>query len=117
MQMYIGIGLIVAGILLAVVGFSGVIPNIGGSGIGLVLAGGLILGLSFVARPDDEGVEEMPLHSRLINIFISPGEVFRNIRQSSYFSWCFGIDRVDLGGIYVCVYGAFNTGANYKPYD
>ena len=81
MQLYIGIAVIVIGILVAVLGFSNVVPNIGGSGIGLVFLGGLIIGLSFVAGPDAEDVEEMPLLSRLINIFVSPGEVFANIRH------------------------------------
>jgi hypothetical protein len=103
MQMYIGIALMVVGILVAILGFTRVIPNVGGTGVMLFLAGGLVLGLSFVARPDPEGVEEMPLWSRLVNIFISPSEVFKNIRHHPTFLGVILISSI-LTGVYGYVF-------------
>ncbi len=99
MQLYTGIALIVVGILAAVLGFTNVIPNIGGAGIALALLGGLVIGLSFVPKPDSEDVEEMPLWSRLVNIFVAPGEVFKNIRYHPSFLGVVLVSSV-ISGIY-----------------
>ena len=99
MQMYVGVGLIVAGLIVAITGFTGVVPNIGGAGIALVLVGALVLGLSFVPRPEAEDVEEMPLVSRLLNIFLSPAEVFQNIRHHPRFLGVILVTTI-ISGIY-----------------
>ncbi|MDH3493575.1 MAG: YIP1 family protein [Acidobacteriota bacterium] len=97
--MYTGIALMAVGAMIAVLGFTNVVPNIGGPGVSLVFLGALVLGLSFVKRPDPESVEEMPLFSRLLNIFLSPGEVFENIRYHPSFLGVLLIASI-ISGIY-----------------
>lgn len=77
-----------AGIVTAAVGFVvcilsivGVIPGLTGTGIALLLLGGLVIGLSFIDQPTDPGVERMSTGSTLVNIFFSPSEVFRNLKS------------------------------------
>jgi hypothetical protein len=47
----------------------------------LILFGGLVIGLSFIDKPDDEETERMPTGSTLGNIFFSPADVFSNLRR------------------------------------
>ncbi len=77
-----------AGIIFAAVGFvvcilsvTKLIPGLTGTGVIMILAGGLIIGLSFIDKPDDEGTERMSTPSTLGNIFFSPSEVFQNLRR------------------------------------
>ena len=77
-----------AGIVVAVIGFIvaissvlKVIPSLTSTGVALILLGGLVIGLSFVDKPDAGGTERMPTPLTLANIFVSPGEVFQNLRR------------------------------------
>lgn len=77
-----------AGIIVAAVGFvicilsiTKIIPGLTSTGVILILFGGLIIGLSFVDKPDDEGAEKMSTGSTLGNIFFSPTDVFANLRR------------------------------------
>ena len=81
-------GIIVAaiGLLAAVLNILKVIPGATGSawtfaGVMMILLGGLIIGLSFINKPDPEGVERMSTPSTLLKIFFSPSEVFQNLRR------------------------------------
>jgi hypothetical protein len=78
----------IAGIIVAAVGFVvcilsivKVIPGLTSTGVAYILLGGLIIGLSFVDKPDAEGVERMSTGATLANIFVAPTEVFRNLRR------------------------------------
>ena len=73
-----GLGLLIAivSIVKAVPGFTWTMP-----GVLMIVVGGLIIGLSFVDKPDTEGVERMSTPSTLLNIFFSPSEVFQNLRR------------------------------------
>ena len=76
-------GIIVAavGLVLAIVSITGLLPGLTGTGVALIVLGGLIIGLSFIDRPDAEGEERMSTPSTLANMFFSPTEVFRNLRR------------------------------------
>lgn len=76
-------GIIVAaiGLIVAIVSITGILPGLTMPGVVMILLGGLIIGLSFVDKPDTEGAERMSTPSTLGNIFISPSEVFRNLRR------------------------------------
>lgn len=77
-----------AGIITAAVGFvicilsiTKIVPGLTSTGVILILFGGLIIGLSFVDKPNDEGVEKMSTGSTLGNIFFAPADVFKNLRR------------------------------------
>jgi hypothetical protein len=76
-----GIVVAVIGLLVAVLSVLKVVPGVTGPGVALILLGALIIGLSFVNKPDPEGVERMSTPATLLNIFVSPGEVFQNLRR------------------------------------
>ena len=69
-----------AGIIVAAVGFvicilsiTKILPGLTSTGVVLILFGGLIIGLSFIDKPEDEGAEKMSTGSTLGNIFFAPG--------------------------------------------
>ncbi len=77
-----------AGIIVAAVGFAvcilgvtKVLPGLTGTGVALLLLGGLIIGLSFIDKPDTEGTEKMSTPGTLGNIFFEPTNVFKNLRR------------------------------------
>ena len=76
-------GIIVAavGLLVAVLSIAKIVPGLTQTGVILILLGGLIIGLSFVDKPSQEGSERMSTPNTLINIFFSPAETFRNFRD------------------------------------
>lgn len=76
-------GIIVAavGFVLAVLSITGVTVGLTSVGIALLLLGGLVIGLSFIDKPDTEGEERMSTPATLANMFFSPTEVFRNLRR------------------------------------
>ena len=76
-------GIIVAavGLLVAVLSITGLIPAITSTGVILILFGGLIIGLSFIDKPMTDGAERMSTPSTLANMFVSPTEVFQNLRR------------------------------------
>ncbi len=80
-------GIIIAavGLIVAVLSITKIVPGLTGTGIGTILLGGLIIGLSFIDRPEEDGSERMSTPSTLGNIFISPSEVFANLRRHPRF--------------------------------
>jgi hypothetical protein len=76
-------GIVVAaiGLLMAVVSTLKLVPGLTGTGVILILLGGLIIGLSFIDKPNPDGAEKMSTPATLANIFFSPAEVFRNLRR------------------------------------
>src|SRR4051812_48492244 len=76
-----GIVFAAVGLLLAVLSIAKVVPGLTQTGVVMILAGGLMIGLSFVDKPMTDGVERMSTPSTLANIFFSPGETFQNFRR------------------------------------
>jgi hypothetical protein len=76
-----GIIVAVAGVLIAGLGLLNIIPGIGYTGFLLLLLGILLIGLSFIPRPETKDAERMSTPSTLVNIFFSPSEVFQNLRR------------------------------------
>ncbi|MEO6050604.1 MAG: hypothetical protein ABIP78_04650 [Pyrinomonadaceae bacterium] len=81
-------GIIVAalGLVIAVLGVTKIVPGLTPTGVVMILFGGLIIGLSFVNKPDPEGTERMSTPSTLGNIFLLPLRFFKtfaDIRVSS----------------------------------
>lgn len=80
-----GIIAAVVGVLIIVLSILKVVPSLTTTGVSLILLGGLIIGLSFVPKPDTGDTARMSTASSLINIFISPTEVFQNLRRHPRF--------------------------------
>ncbi len=76
-----GIIVAVVGLLVAVLGVLKVVPGMTQPGIVMILMGGLIIGLSFIEKPDPETTPRMSTGASLLNIFVSPSEVFQNLRR------------------------------------
>jgi hypothetical protein len=76
-----GIILAAIGLVTAILSIARVVPGLTGTGVALILLGGLVIGLSFVDKPDTEGTERMSTPSTLGNMFFSPTEVFKNLRR------------------------------------
>ncbi|MFN2501521.1 MAG: YIP1 family protein [Pyrinomonadaceae bacterium] len=76
-------GVIVAaiGLVLAILSITRVLPGLTSTGVVLILFGGLIIGLSFIDKPDSEGTEKMSTPATFGNIFFAPTDVFRNLRR------------------------------------
>lgn len=76
-------GIVVAalGLVVAILGVTKVVSGLTPAGVGMILLGGLIIGLSFIDLPDPEGTERMSTPATLGNIFLSPSEVFQNLRR------------------------------------
>lgn len=76
-------GIVVAalGLIVAVLSIVQVLPGLTGTGVGMILLGGLVIGLSFVDKPDPEGEERMSTPATLGNIFFAPSDTFRNLRR------------------------------------
>jgi hypothetical protein len=75
-----GIIVAVIGLLICVLSIVKVTPGLVGTGIALILLGGLVIGLSFVDKPATEGVEEMSTPGTLAGVFFYPGDTFKNLR-------------------------------------
>ena len=76
-----GIVVAVVGFLIAVLSVLKIIPGLTSTGVIMLLLGGLMIGLSFISKPESEGADRMPTGSTLLNIFVAPAEVFRNLRR------------------------------------
>jgi len=76
-----GIVVAVIGLVIAVLSIAKIIPSLTVTGVCLILLGGLVIGLSFIDKPDTEGSERMSTASTLGNIFFAPSEVFGNLRR------------------------------------
>ena len=76
-------GIIVAalGLVVAILSITKIVPHLTQTGVEMILFGGLIIGLSFIEKPDSEGTERMSTGSTLGNIFFAPSDVFRNLRR------------------------------------
>ncbi len=76
-------GIIVAaiGLIVAILSITGVVRGLTPTGVIMILFGGLIIGLSFIDKPDAEGTERMSTPATLGNIFFAPSEVFQNLRR------------------------------------
>lgn len=100
MYLYAGIISLILGIAVAVLGYTNILPHIGGTGIAMVLLGGLLIGLNFVPNPSVETESEpMPVWERLTKIFFSPAEVFKSFRGHPF--WMGAIIAASIvSGIY-----------------
>lgn len=76
-----GIILAVVGLLVLLLGVLKVVPGVTSTGVCLILLGALMIGLSFVPKPDTDDASGMSTASTLLNIFVSPAEVFQNLRR------------------------------------
>lgn len=76
-------GIVVAavGLIVALLGALKVVPGVVGTGVGLILLGGLVIGLSFISGPEQDETPRMSTAETILNIFISPAETFRNLRR------------------------------------
>ena len=76
-------GIIVAalGLVVAILSITKIVPHLTQTGVEMILFGGLVIGLSFIEKPDSEGTERMSTGSTLGNIFFAPSDVFRNLRR------------------------------------
>lgn len=81
MNLFAGIGLVAVGILIILAGVLKVAPGAVGSGIWAILAGIVVIGLSFVKGPDPEGAPREATAGTLTGVFFSPGETFRSLRR------------------------------------
>ncbi|HSK70681.1 MAG TPA: YIP1 family protein [Pyrinomonadaceae bacterium] len=82
MLRYSAIVVFIIGIIVLILGITKIVPNTTGTGVSLLLLGGLLFGLSFVPKPDsDSPVGEMSPIERLTKIFYAPAEVFQNLRR------------------------------------
>lgn len=81
MKLIAGILVAVVGLLVSLQSIAGIFPGLTSTGVFLILFGGLIIGLSFVAGPDSQGIKRMTTPSTLLNIFVSPSETFQNLRR------------------------------------
>lgn len=76
-----GIVIAALGLVVAIISITKVVPGLTPTGVAMIFLGGLIIGLSFIDQPDSEGAERMSTPATLGNIFVSPSEVFRNLRR------------------------------------
>lgn len=75
-----GIVVSAVGLLLVVLSLLNVVQGLRGFSFGVLLFGLLVIGLSFVKKPDSTGAEKMSMLETLTAIFHSPAEVFQNLR-------------------------------------
>lgn len=74
-----GIVVAVIGLIIAVLSIMKVVPGLTQPGVVMILLGGLIIGLSFVNKPEPDDTPRMSTPNTLVNIFFSPTEVFQNL--------------------------------------
>lgn len=75
--------LFVIGVLLIVLSVANMLPGLTGAGGGLVFLALVLVGLSFIPKP--EGASDKPPMSApetLLNVFFSPAETFQNLRRN-----------------------------------
>jgi Yip1 domain len=75
-----GIIVAVIGLIICVLSIVRVLPGLVSTGVSLMLLGALLFGLSFIRRPETEGVEKMSTPATLGGVYFSPGETFKNLR-------------------------------------
>jgi multisubunit Na+/H+ antiporter MnhB subunit len=76
-------GIVVAaiGFIIAVLSILKVLPGLTQTGVFMIVLGAVVIGLSFINKPDPEGTERMSTPNTLLSIFFSPSEVFQNLRR------------------------------------
>jgi hypothetical protein len=94
-------GIVVAaiGFIVAVLSILKVLPGLTQTGVFLIVLGAIVIGLSFVDKPDSEGTERMSTPGTLLNIFFSPSEVFQNLKRHPRWLVAALIMAI-MGGIY-----------------
>ncbi|MEQ1922987.1 MAG: YIP1 family protein [Pyrinomonadaceae bacterium] len=80
-----GIVTAAVGLIIAILGAVKIVPGVTGTGVFLILFGGLVIGLSFINRPETEDVERMSTAATLGNIFVAPSDTFKNLRRHPRF--------------------------------
>ncbi len=81
MNLIAGVVFAAVGLLIAVLSILNVVPGLTGTGVGMILFGGVVIGMSFINRVPVEG-SEMSTPSTLLNIFFSPSETFQALRKN-----------------------------------
>lgn len=76
-----GIIFAAVGFLIAIISVLNIVPGLTQTGVIMLIAGGLIIGLSFIDKPNPEGTDRMSTPETLAGIFYAPTEVFRNLRR------------------------------------
>lgn len=76
-----GIVVAIIGLMVIVLSVLKVIPGLTQTGIALTLLGVLMIGLSFIPKPETDDTPRMSTAETLTAIFYSPGEVFQNLRR------------------------------------
>ena len=71
----------VVGVIVTVLGVAKIVPGITQTGVFWIVVGLVMLGLSFIPRPDPEGASRDSTGDTLLNIFISPSEAFQSLRR------------------------------------
>jgi hypothetical protein len=94
-----GIMVAALGLIVAVLSILKVIPSITLTGVALIVVGGIIIGLSFLNGPETDESGRMSTPNTLINIFLSPSEVFQNLRRHPRWLVAALIMSI-LGGVY-----------------
>jgi hypothetical protein len=95
-----GIIVAVVGLLVVLLSVLKVVPGVTWTGVLVMLLGALIIGLSFVPKPEAADESEMSTPSTLVNIFFSPAEVFQNLRRHP--RWLVAVVIMSiLSGIYL----------------
>lgn len=82
MNRNVGITIAAAGFVLAIVSVAGMMPGLTGTGITLLLTGGLVIGLSFIDPIERDEKDAIPTLRSMVMIFHSPAEVFRSFRRA-----------------------------------
>jgi Yip1 domain. len=81
MNLIAGVVLAALGLVIAILSILNVVPGLTGTGVGMILFGGVVIGMSFINRAPVENTE-MSTPSTLLNIFVSPSETFQALRQN-----------------------------------
>jgi multisubunit Na+/H+ antiporter MnhB subunit len=80
-----GIALAVVGLLVVVLSVAKLAPGLTQQGIVMCITGGLVIGLSFIRRPEPDTSEQMATPSTFGNIFFAPSDVFKSLRSHPRF--------------------------------
>lgn len=68
------------GFVVAVLSVMKIVPGLTQPGVMMIVLGGILIALSFVSGPEKDDTERMSTPNTLLNIFLSPTEVFQNLR-------------------------------------
>lgn len=94
-----GIAVAAVGVLIIVLSLLKVAPGLTQVGISLILFGAVIVGLSFIGRPGSDGTTRESTAWTLTNIFVSPSEVFQQLKRHP--RWlAAGLVMAVLSGVY-----------------